>query len=228
MGRTRTSVIWRISSEEFKSLVERSSSTTEILSYFGLQNKGGNNRTLKRRLEEEGVDVSHFLPNYARMVQRNQEIKKPLLSVMVENSGYDRGRLKRRLLKEGLLKEECAECGQKPEWKGKPLVMVLDHINGVNNDHRLENLRLLCPNCNSQTPTFAGRKTRKRPKSCKSCGKEIVGNGKTGFCGSCVPKERKVERPSLDVLRVEIDELGYVGVGRKYGVSDNAVRKWLK
>jgi 5-methylcytosine-specific restriction endonuclease McrA len=51
-------------------------------------------------------------------------------------------------------------CGQQPMWNGKQLVLILDHINGINNDNRLENLRLLCPNCNSQTPTFAGRNAR--------------------------------------------------------------------
>jgi hypothetical protein len=68
-----------------------------------------------------------------------------------------RGAVKRRVLREGILKNVCAECGLAPVWRGKPLVLVLDHINGVKGDHRVENLRLLCPNCNSQTPTFSGR-----------------------------------------------------------------------
>jgi Zn finger protein HypA/HybF involved in hydrogenase expression len=65
--------------------------------------------------------------------------------------------LKRRLIKEGLLVNRCSECDSLPEWRGKPLTMVLDHRNGDNTDNRLENLRLLCPNCNSQQATFAGR-----------------------------------------------------------------------
>jgi 5-methylcytosine-specific restriction endonuclease McrA len=69
--------------------------------------------------------------------------------------------LKRRLLAKGLLQRRCSECGL-TDWRGAPLALVLDHINGDPRDHRLENLRLLCPNCNSQTPTFAGRNKRLR------------------------------------------------------------------
>lgn len=68
-----------------------------------------------------------------------------------------RGSLKRLLIKEDVIQNKCFCCGIDPIWNNKPLVFVLDHINGVNNDNRLENLRLLCPNCNSQTETFSGR-----------------------------------------------------------------------
>lgn len=67
-----------------------------------------------------------------------------------------RSHIKGRLLRAGLLKNECGECGL-TEWRGKPLSIQIDHINGVRNDNRLENLRMLCPNCHSQTETFASR-----------------------------------------------------------------------
>lgn len=73
----------------------------------------------------------------------------------------NRGNVKNRVIKEGWIINECALCGQQPEWQGKKLVMVLDHINGKNKDNRLENLRLLCPNCNSQTETFSGRNVKR-------------------------------------------------------------------
>lgn len=72
-----------------------------------------------------------------------------------------RNHLKSRLFKAGLLINKCEACGI-TEWRGKRLAMHLDHINGVRDDHRLENLRLLCPNCHSQTPTYGGRNTRRR------------------------------------------------------------------
>lgn len=72
-----------------------------------------------------------------------------------------RHNVKKRVIKKGLLTNECQACGLKPEWNGKVLVLQIDHINGVNNDHRLENLRLLCPNCHSQTDTFC-HKNRKQ------------------------------------------------------------------
>ena len=68
--------------------------------------------------------------------------------------------LKERLVKEKYLEYKCAECGI-TEWNGKPLSLHLDHINGINNDHRIENLRFLCPNCHSQTNTYAGKNKKK-------------------------------------------------------------------
>lgn len=75
---------------------------------------------------------------------------------------HSRGGLKRRLIKGSIVKNECSECGNPPEWNEKKLTMILDHINGVNNDNRVENLRLLCPNCNSQTATFSGRNIKRK------------------------------------------------------------------
>lgn len=80
---------------------------------------------------------------------------------LAEHSPFNRGTIKRYLLEQGLLENTCALCPQGPEWNGKPLVLALDHENGISNDNRLSNLRLLCPNCHSQTETFAGRNTRK-------------------------------------------------------------------
>jgi len=66
--------------------------------------------------------------------------------------------LKNKLIAEGYKEAKCEECGLGEEWNGKVLVLELDHINGDKNDNRLENLKILCPNCHSQTPTFRGRK----------------------------------------------------------------------
>ena len=69
-------------------------------------------------------------------------------------------KLSRRLKKEKIIENKCDECGI-TEWNGKPIVLHLDHINGKRTDHRLENLRLLCPNCHSQTDTYCGRNINK-------------------------------------------------------------------
>jgi len=189
MGRPRTSAIWTMPSREFKRLVARSKSTTEVLRHFGLENKGGNNRTLKQRMVEEGIDASHLARCYASMVQQNIRNKKPLSEILVEGSTYARNHLKERLLKEGLKQNICELCGQGGEWKGKPLTMVFDHINGVSDDNRLENLRMLCPNCNSQLPTHCGRNNERRERRhCADCGVEIYRLNKSGYCRRCRPK----------------------------------------
>ena|ERR1035437_2569729 len=81
--------------------------------------------------------------------------------VFVENSTYPRHRLKERLIKFMIIDHKCQCCSIEHEWNNKPLILQLDHINGINNDNRLENLRFLCPNCHSQQETFAGKNSKK-------------------------------------------------------------------
>ena len=85
----------------------------------------------------------------------------PLSELLVEdrNAGNG-GRIKRRLIDEGLLVDVCSLCGQRPEWDNRPLVLQLDHRNGNPRDWRIENLRVLCPNCHTQTDTFTSRNRR--------------------------------------------------------------------
>lgn len=87
----------------------------------------------------------------------SQLIKFPNEKVFVENSTYSRMRLKERIIKQELIPYECAECGNVGEWNGKKLVLQLDHKNGVNDDHRIDNLRFLCPNCHTQQDTYAAK-----------------------------------------------------------------------
>ncbi len=78
--------------------------------------------------------------------------------IITNKISFSRCQLKKRLLREGLLENKCCKCGNDGEWLGNNLPLELDHINGVNNDNRIENLRILCPNCHSQTPTFRKKK----------------------------------------------------------------------
>lgn len=83
---------------------------------------------------------------------------RPLPELLAVAKG--RSNIKRRLLAAGLLENRCQECGLN-EWLGEALVAQIDHINGIHDDYRLENLRMLCPNCHSQTETY-GHRNRKR------------------------------------------------------------------
>lgn len=149
----RKSKIYSISDEEFCKLVSESNSYSDILRALGLGTNGGSSTDiLKKRIAELNCSIEHF----NRKVNSKRQ-NYTLEEILVENSTYANiTSLKRRLINEEKLEYKCALCGI-DSWLGNPLSLQLDHINGVNNDHRLCNLRFLCPNCHSQTETYAGR-----------------------------------------------------------------------
>lgn len=228
MIKKRTSPIWKMPKSKFESLVKKSSSISEIIRYFGFTTTGNVQKTVKQRCKEDNIDISHIplglRSNKGRMFIRD---KTPLKEIMIKNSSYSRGHLKKRLLKEGILENKCSLCGQLPVWQDKILVMRIDHINGNNTDHRLINLRIVCPNCDSQLSTFCGR-NHKNHRFCQECSSKITKSSKSGLCATCSRQRRQKERPPIDILKKEVKQLGFSGTGRKYDVSDNCIRKWLK
>lgn len=149
--------------EEFTRAWLTSKTIGEVARKLGRNNSGGGYVVLKTAAQELNLTADHMIeyglitgPGY------NRYRCIPLSEILVENSSYTNiARLKIRLPREGFLEAKCYEegCGL-TEWKGKPISLQLDHINGDKFDHRIENLRLPCPNCHSQTDTFAGRNKR--------------------------------------------------------------------
>jgi len=244
------SKIYDIPTEELQKIINDSNTISQVLDAVGLKNKGSNYKTLDRRCIQEGIDLDKLRQRSKEYLKLNSFTilnKISLENILVENSSYNRTHLKKRLLSGNVLDNICSICKLKPEWNGESLTLVLDHINGTPNDNRLENLRLVCPNCNSQLPTFAGRSSRvfkdkkdindrKSPRplkdgpptgECPICFNNVY---KTKFCSpECAAKDkRKVDRPSKEQLIQEIESFSWVALGKKYGVSDNAVKKWAK
>lgn len=151
------SKVYLISDDEFKDLVKQSYCYSDILRALGLNTSGGSSRdTLKRRIQELNCSTEHFNRNINNPPPSPKN-KKSLEEILVFNSTYtNTSALKRRLIKEEKLNYCCAMCGIS-EWNNKFISLQLHHINGDNSDNRLENLELLCPNCHSQTDTYAGK-----------------------------------------------------------------------
>lgn len=123
-----------------------------------------NIRTLNKYIKKYNINIDHFDPHAHKRHGWKLCEKTPLSVILIENSSFNTGHLKKRLLDENIFENICGECGQLPVWNNKKLNMQLDHENGIGNDNRKENLRFLCPNCHTQTPTYAGRNKNKGKK----------------------------------------------------------------
>jgi hypothetical protein len=195
--------------EDLAEAVATSYSLTEVIRRLGLRPAGGNHRSIKRWIDMLGLSTAHFDPSVARRAAAPSPTA--LEDVLTTNSSYKRARLKERL------------------------------INGVADDNRLENLRIVCPNCAATLDTHCGRKNRTGPRNCALCGTSFQPRfGAQRFCsqrcgtaaprasrGRPAPERRKVERPPYEQLLEEVRSNGFLATGRRYGVSDNAVRKWI-
>lgn len=114
--------------------------------------------TFKRKAEKLGI----YKPNQGgKGLNKSKEFKFPLWDILEGNHpSFQTNKLRKRLIREEVFEHKCNKCGL-TKWNNKPIPLELEHINGINNDHRIENLELLCPNCHAQTSTYRG-KNKKR------------------------------------------------------------------
>lgn len=228
--------------EEIEQIVKDSTSLSEVARRLNYHSRGVILYTIKNYMIKNNIDFSHFTGR-AKGV-----IKGTFNNIFKKNAIISQQRLRRWYLKGEYTPYICSICGREPIWEGKPLTLRLDHINGYNKDNRLENLRWVCPNCDSQLETFTGRNIRHGMKIegkkyyCSDCGKEVT-RRETKRCDECQKAYVKklssmqedngiyyIKNKNQIIYRDELKDLirnnTFRYVGDLYGVTDNAIRKW--
>lgn len=153
------------SERELRKAVKRARSIRQVISFLGLVPAGGNYVQVQKYIKKYGIPTSHFLGMGWRKGTHCAVVEgAPLHDILVRNSSYQSFKLKRRLFAAGLKRPRCEECGWAKRSDDGRLPLELDHANGDSSDNRIENLRVLCPNCHSLKPTHRGRNQKCRQK----------------------------------------------------------------
>lgn len=213
------------SKQSLEQIVKTSKSMAELVKKLGYKTTHGKNyETVQKRLEKFNISTEHFIQIKSNKTFTEEE-------VFCENSLAKQQTVRRLYLKQKDVEYKCAICGTLPAWNGQPLALQLDHIDGDNTNHSLDNIRWLCPNCHSQTRTFAGKNVKKERQYhyCVDCGKEISKDAIR--CIQCDgifrTKPPPVNKDTLEQL-LQVHQGNFAVVAKLFNVADNTVRKWCK
>lgn len=215
-----SSILYNFTPEELQNLLDTSNSYGHLLKRIGLNPKGGNPETLKHIISEYNLSTEQLDINrhnlFSEMGKKtNSKMRIDLKDVFDGKVKYQSSyNLLQRLFNEGYKERKCENCGI-TEWLGKPIAFHLHHEDGNHNNNALSNLKVLCPNCHSQTDNFAG-KSRKAYKD-KKDKRKIV---------SAVKKSLKLPPITREELKRKIRSIPFTSIAGEYGVTDNAIRKW--
>jgi 5-methylcytosine-specific restriction endonuclease McrA len=147
---------------ELKKAVKFSTSVRQVLKRLKLKEAGGNYSQVKKFLELYKINTKHFTgKGWNKGMSGIGKPRQELEEILKKDSNFQSFKLKKRLFVAGLKPKHCEECGWHKISNDGRLPLELDHINGDSRDNRLENLRVLCPNCHSLKPAHRGRNRKK-------------------------------------------------------------------
>lgn len=205
---------YKFAEEDLKKAIKNNLSWASTCRYLGIKDRGGNQSNLKNTAIKLGIDFSHFTGK--GWLKNKTYTKVDINEYLQNNKKINSHNLKIKLFKTGVKKKECEICGTS-NWLGEEVVFELDHIDSNHHNNFLNNLQILCPNCHAM-------ETRKRINS-----KKFKKLDKRKTERKIRLNTRKVKnRPELNTLINDVKLIGYRGTGKKYNVSDNCIRKWIK
>lgn len=209
-------------------IIPKAINYTDALRLLGIPTKGNNIDTLKRKIIEYNIDVSHFSGRKEFYGTENTSYKS-VVHYLGTNNHISSSRLREKLITEGYKENKCEICGVS-EWNGHKIVLQLHHLDGDHNNNNLDNLQILCPNCHSQTDNYCNSIKNKNVKFCPDCGKQILKNSK--YCKKCSRKHQKRNDSNIpdkeELIKMFVKTGAFTQIGKHYGVTDTAVRKWFK
>lgn len=233
------SLIFKLGKEKLQKLFDENSTYLDVLRSAGYQTLSANYNTLYRVIKHFSIDLTKFKENFKEFKKRiaHDVIYEDLTYQEVIEKTTSRRNIKRYIISKNLIPYVCSECGNDGMYNGKPLTLQLDHIDGNPINNNLENLRFLCPNCHSQTDTFAGKNPSKL-LNCEGCGKIINVKNKHGMCQKCyfdselfsnnISSGEYKRHKKFEVAKEELENLikehPFTKIGDMFGVSDKAIR----
>lgn len=214
------------SKNKVEEAVKNNKCYSDVLRYLGIPLQGNNIFTLKKKIKDYNLSISHFdFTSNSKSVKMSKDIQEYL----TKGSNIKTYKLKEKLFSAGLKENKCEICGCN-SWIGKPIACQLHHIDGDNTNNELSNLQILCPNCHSQTDNYCGNSNSRKIKHfCIDCGRPLKTNNSI-YCPSCSGKHKRVvdwdsEKDNLEKL---VKTKTNLEIGSIYGVSEATIRKYRK